>query len=138
MIGEILQIVVRWRQFYTGVKDPDTGLFVKMSLEEAASRVGISKKSLDDYLLQIRFGTKYGFNFTEHMNERVGVLRSFVKKNKNVFRPKKDSKSLSTLPSEFADLLEKKESKSSLKKDPHFQPNIGLSTRSRKISNKKA
>lgn len=53
-IGEILQIVVRWRQLYSGFKDPDTGLFVKLNLEEAAARVGISKKSLDDYLLQIR------------------------------------------------------------------------------------
>jgi len=33
--------------------------------------------------LQIRFGKKYGFNFNDHYNERVGVLRAFVKKYKN-------------------------------------------------------
>ena len=43
----------------------------------------MSKKSLDDYLLQLRFGKKYGFNFQEHKNDKVGVLRSFVKSKKN-------------------------------------------------------
>jgi len=53
-IGEILDKVLQWRRLYTGVTDPSTGQTVKMSLEDAAVRVGISKKSLDDYLLQIR------------------------------------------------------------------------------------
>lgn len=44
--------------------------------------MGISKKSLDDYLFQIRFGNKYGFNFNEHYNDKVGVLRDFVRQNK--------------------------------------------------------
>jgi len=82
-IGEILDKVLNWRKLYTGITDPNTGQLVKMSLEESAQRVGISKKSLDDYLLQIRFGKKYGFNFNDHYNERVGVLRAFVKKYKN-------------------------------------------------------
>jgi hypothetical protein len=42
----------------------------------------LQKKSLDDYLLQIRSAKKAGFNFQEHYNERVGVLRSYVKKTK--------------------------------------------------------
>ena len=29
-----------------------------------------------------RFGKKFGFNFNEHKNDKVGVLRAFVKKNK--------------------------------------------------------
>ena len=53
-IGEILDKVLQWRRLYTGVNDPATGQTIKMSLEDAAQRVGISKKSLDDYLLQIR------------------------------------------------------------------------------------
>ncbi len=40
----------------------------------------MSKKSLDDYLMQLRFGKKYNFNFQAHKNDKVGVLRSFVKK----------------------------------------------------------
>ncbi len=48
--------------------------------------MGISKKSLDDYLLQIRFGRKYGFNFNEHKDDKVGILRSFVRKEKELER----------------------------------------------------
>jgi len=81
-IGEVLDLVLKWRKLYAGIKDPRTGQIVKLSLEDAAKRVGVAKKSLDDYLLQIRSAKKMGFNFQEHYNERVGVLRSFVKKTK--------------------------------------------------------
>ena len=35
-------------------------------LEDAATKVDVSKKSLDDYLLQLRFGKKYNFDFQKH------------------------------------------------------------------------
>jgi hypothetical protein len=74
-------MLARWRKLYNGDysyrNEP-----VRLTLDEAAEQVGISKKSLDDYLMQIRFGRKYGFNFQEHQNERVGVLRTYVKKMK--------------------------------------------------------
>ena len=44
--------------------------------------VGVSKKSLDDYLLQIRLGRKYGFNFNENKYKKIGVLRESVKTSK--------------------------------------------------------
>ena len=50
-----------------------------MSLDDAAHRVGISKKSLDDYLLQLRFGRKFGFNFNAHRLDKVGILRGYIK-----------------------------------------------------------
>jgi len=53
-----------------------------MSLEDAAVVVGISKKSLDDYLSQIRYGKKYGFDFNSHAEDKVGELRRFVKKER--------------------------------------------------------
>jgi hypothetical protein len=37
---------------------------------------------LDDYLLQLRYGKKYGFDFNEHKEAKIGVLRAFVKKEK--------------------------------------------------------
>jgi hypothetical protein len=55
-----------------------------MNLEDAAKEVGIAKKSLDDYLLQIRFGKKFGFNFQDHRDHRVGVLRAYVKHHKSL------------------------------------------------------
>jgi len=39
-----------WRRLYNGVTGKD-GQLVRYSLEDAAKKVGISKKSLDDYLL---------------------------------------------------------------------------------------
>ena len=50
-----------------------------MSLEEAADRVGVSKKSLDDYLSQLRQGRALGFDFNEHKDQKVGFLRQYVK-----------------------------------------------------------
>ena len=47
-------------------------------MEEAAKEINVSKKSLDDYLLQIRLGRKFGFNFDENKNEKIGKLRNFV------------------------------------------------------------
>ena len=69
-----------WRKLYNGVYRE--GNLVRYSLEDAAAKVGVSKKSLDDYLLQLRFGKKYGFDFQKHRAEKVGVLRSYVKEAK--------------------------------------------------------
>lgn len=65
---------------YNGVNRD--GSLVRYSLEDAAQKVGVSKKSLDDYLLQLRFGRKYGFDFQQHRDDKVGVLRTFVKEKK--------------------------------------------------------
>jgi hypothetical protein len=54
-IDEVCQKVTLWRKLYKGItiKDEKTGqdVFRNYSLEEAADTVGISKKTLDDYLL---------------------------------------------------------------------------------------
>ncbi len=53
-IGEVILAVKKWRELYTvGEKQVD-GAFKQQSLEEAALKVGISKKSLDDYFLQLK------------------------------------------------------------------------------------
>ena len=52
-IGYIIEKVARWRNLYNGVVN-SRGEHIRMTLEEAAMQVGISKKSLDDYLLQLR------------------------------------------------------------------------------------
>lgn len=69
-----------WRLLYTGFQK--NGVFIKMSLEEAAQKVKISKKSLDDYLMQLRSAKKFGFDFDKYNNDKVGVIRSFVRKKK--------------------------------------------------------
>ena len=73
--------MIEWRKYYAGTSN-DRNQTQKFSLEEAEKKVGISKTSLDDYPFQIRFGNKYGFNFNEHYDDKVGVLRDFVRQNK--------------------------------------------------------
>jgi len=81
-IGYIIEKVNTWRKLYNGFQD-ENGKFTKYSLDEAAKIIGISKKSLDDYLLQLRLGRRFGFDFNSNKNTKVGILRSFVKKYKN-------------------------------------------------------
>ena len=74
---------------------------MRYSLEDAAQKVGVSKKSLDDYLLQLRFGKKYGFDFSKHKNDKVGKLRYFVKEQKAQAKKKGDkSKEVSMIEKE--------------------------------------
>ena len=80
-IGYIIRKVYMWRKMYSGFID-DKGKRIILTLEEAADKVGISKKSLDDYLIQLRIGKMLGFNFNEHQNDKVGILRSYVRKHR--------------------------------------------------------
>jgi hypothetical protein len=51
--------VKRWRDIHNAV-DHDKN---RVSLQEAAKMIGISKKSLDDYFYQLRLGEQFNFNF---------------------------------------------------------------------------
>ena len=73
-ISYVIERVSLWRKLYNGIDD-GTGNLVRYSLEEAAKKIGISKKSLDDYLLQLRFGKKLGFNFNKYKDDKIGRLR---------------------------------------------------------------
>lgn len=57
------------------------GLPEKLTLDESAMRIGISRKTLEDYYKQLRDGCRYKFDFARHKDEKMGVLRTFVKKN---------------------------------------------------------
>lgn len=41
--------------------------------------VEVSKKTLDDYFIQIRVAQKHFFNTERYKEEKVGILRKFVK-----------------------------------------------------------
>lgn len=81
-IGYIIEKVNSWRKLYNGFQN-ENAKFTKYSLDEAAKIIGISKKSLDDYLLQLRLGRKFGFDFNSNKSQKVGILRSFVKQNRS-------------------------------------------------------
>ena len=92
-IGYIIEKVYSWRKLYNGFKN-ENNKFIKYSLEKAAKIVGLSKKSLDDYLSQLRLGRKYGFNFDENKEENVGVLRDYINGKKKRKIKKKIKKKL--------------------------------------------
>ena len=50
-ILDVVRKVNIWRRLYNGVIRKSDGALVRYSLVDAAKKVGISKKSLDDYLL---------------------------------------------------------------------------------------
>ena len=77
-ISRIITKVLKWRKLYNGSNEPAINK-EKYSLTEAASKIGFSKKSLDDYLLQLRRGRILKFDFNANKNERVGVLRAYIK-----------------------------------------------------------
>lgn len=70
-IGEVVEKVALWRKMYAGFKDEKDEV-VRMDLETAAKEIGIVKKTLDDYLLQIRNGKRFGFNFQKRFQEKIG------------------------------------------------------------------
>lgn len=72
----MIEKVLKWRELYAGM-----GVKEKIPLEEGAKIVNISKKTLDDYLSQIKKGKRFGFNFNEHKNEKIGILREFIRKS---------------------------------------------------------
>ena len=70
----MIEMVHQWRE----LNSKEMG-HKKMNLQEAAKKIGISKKSLDDYYYQLRIGEKHNFDFYAHLDEKIGFLRAFIK-----------------------------------------------------------
>lgn len=43
--------------------------------------VGIPKKTLDDYYAHIKLGSEFNFDFEHNLDQKIGVLRSYVREN---------------------------------------------------------
>ena len=63
--------MITWRKYYK---------VQNISFQDGATKLGMKKKTLDDYFLQIKQGKLYGFDFEHNSNNKIGVLRAFVKK----------------------------------------------------------
>lgn len=79
-MGYVIEKVAQWRRLYNGYYDSNFNHH-RMSLEQAAEKVGVSKKSLDDYLAQLRAGRQYGYDFNANKDKKIGDLRKYVKEN---------------------------------------------------------
>ncbi len=80
-IGYVIEKVNLWRKLYNGYYNEENK-FIKLSLLEAAKQIKVPKKTLDDYLRQLRLGRKFGYDFNKNIDTKIGDLREFVK-NKN-------------------------------------------------------
>ncbi len=81
----MIELVKKWRNLHLhGHKN----LNRRLNLQDAAKILGISKKSLDDYYCQLRLGEFYDFDFHDKLDEKMGVLRSYVKD----YKPEKQKK----------------------------------------------
>ena len=69
-IFDVLIYVKRNRDFFYGINTPK-----KYSLEKAAAMVGLPKKTLDDYLHQLKFAYKFGFPLKKFMTDKMDSLR---------------------------------------------------------------
>ncbi|KRX04685.1 hypothetical protein PPERSA_09477 [Pseudocohnilembus persalinus] len=74
-IKDVKEKVYQWRNI---------AIDNNISLEKAAEIIGISRKTLDDYCLQIRKGKECGFDYVKNKNAKMGELRQFVKENSHV------------------------------------------------------
>ena len=96
-ISYILDKLHVWRKYYNGFQEPTSGEIKKLSLQEAAKKVDIPYKSLNDYLLLLKYiiisnwikfwlinrqAQKYGFEFKKYENKGFGYLRRFVQKKR--------------------------------------------------------
>jgi predicted DNA-binding protein (UPF0251 family) len=73
-LKSILQRVAQWRKIYL-----ESGK--KVTLEEAAVSVGVSRNTLDDYYFQIKLAEKYGYDFEKELEKPFQNLRKFVREN---------------------------------------------------------
>ena len=75
-ISEAILAVKQWRMLYDSADEYGKRLY---TLEEAARKVGMAKKTLDDYHVHLRIAYQFNFNIDRYQNQKVGILRKFVK-----------------------------------------------------------
>mmetsp|Transcript_18067 Transcript_18067/g.15790 ORF Transcript_18067/g.15790 Transcript_18067/m.15790 type:complete len:115 (-) Transcript_18067:255-599(-) len=51
----------------------------KMSLQNTAKYINVSKKTLESYLKDLKQGLQISFKFEDHLDEKIGYLRSIIK-----------------------------------------------------------
>ncbi|KAL4496122.1 hypothetical protein ABPG72_015544 [Tetrahymena utriculariae] len=81
-IRESILLVTQWRNSYEYYKSKNQ---VK-DLQEVAKDMGISKKTLDYYYLELRTAEFFNFDFDQHLNQRMGFLRQFIEDETKKFQ----------------------------------------------------
>lgn len=57
---------------------------VNLPLFKAAQIIGVSDKTMLNYILRLRHGEKFGFDFDAHLDNGIGYLRMLIKQNRDI------------------------------------------------------
>jgi hypothetical protein len=79
-LKNIIKLVYKSRKLFNGFVNEE-GIFVKYSLEKAASIVGIPLKTLQDYIRLIRFAREAHFDFNKNKDKTISFLRKYLKRS---------------------------------------------------------
>ena len=79
---DIIPSVKKWREL-SKISYKNDGVPIKIGFEKAASILGYSKKTLDDYYQKIKAGYKHGFDFSKNSKMDMGYLAKFIEKHEN-------------------------------------------------------
>lgn len=77
-IKKVIEAVVAWKKLKKGITNKE-GKIVKFSPAEAAEILGISYKTLYDYMFFLKKGKEYKFDFNLNQDEKMVVLRNYIK-----------------------------------------------------------
>ena len=86
-IREIVEMVAEWMRYFDGVKclnKDDQVVTVYYSYEAAAVKLGMKRKTLNDYKLLVRQACKSGFDFDGHAELSVNAMRRHIWHIKNL------------------------------------------------------
>ncbi|KRX07516.1 hypothetical protein PPERSA_11065 [Pseudocohnilembus persalinus] len=77
-IQEVIKFVQQYKMLKRdGVPFEKLNCCQKLTQEQCAQRVGVSKKTLDDYMSQLEKADKNGFDFQNNKNGMFGMVRQF-------------------------------------------------------------
>ena len=88
-LKNIIKLVYKSRKLFNGFINEE-GIFVKYSLEKAASIVGIPLKTLQDYLRLIRFAREAHFDFNKNKDKTISFLRKYLKRRGLIHKSSKN------------------------------------------------
>ena len=71
-LRKVIEKVIEWRRLST---KSGSQQFTK---EEAAVKLGMKKKSLDDFLMYLRLGIVLGYDFESNIDNKFGNLKRFI------------------------------------------------------------
>ncbi|KAL4468502.1 hypothetical protein ABPG74_005005 [Tetrahymena malaccensis] len=81
-IKEALEMVCKWRDLQDFYKTNN----ITKDYQSVADEIGISKKTLDYYYLELRTAEYFCFDFDSNLDKKMGILRDYIQESKKNFQ----------------------------------------------------